>query len=180
MKKCPDCGMELKPVKSGGADFDECEKCKGAWYEGGEFTENKDNADPDLNWMDFEIWKHEDQFRSADSPRACPVCGENMVTVEYGHTNVIVDCCRSCKGMWLDRNEFNRIVSSLEEEVVSKSFSDYVREAVKEGAEIITGKESFLSEWRDFTTVVRLMQYRLFVEKPAVLNAITGIQRSLK
>jgi hypothetical protein len=47
---------------------------------------------------------------------------------------------------------------------------------VEEGLEVVSGPESMASEWRDFTTVLRLTQYRLFIEKPGLKNAILSLQ----
>ncbi len=39
----------------------------------------------------------------------CPVCDERLREIEkYG---VMVDICPSCKGVWLDRGELEKIVS---------------------------------------------------------------------
>ncbi len=52
-----------------------------------------------------------------------------------------------------------------------------MKESLQEAREIVTGPESFLSEWKDFATVLRLMQYRLFVERPRLLGTIIAAQR---
>ncbi len=38
----------------------------------------------------------------------CPKCGQRLATEKYG--KVEVDVCPSCKGMWLDAQELERIV----------------------------------------------------------------------
>ena len=71
MKKCPRCGAELKTKVLGSIDVDECESCKGVWLERGELEEVKEEADPNLNWLDFEIWKHPEKFKSSKSGVDC-------------------------------------------------------------------------------------------------------------
>ena len=110
----------------------------------------------------------------------CPVCDKAMVTLKYGQSAVEVDYCKSCKGTWLDKGEFKRIIDALEEEIAKKSLSSYLKDSVKEGLEIIRGPESFISEWKDLTNLLRLMQYRFYVEHPRLLNNITGAQRSFQ
>jgi Zn-finger nucleic acid-binding protein len=180
MKQCPKCETGLSQKSAGSVEFDECEKCKGIWYGEDELRQAKDATDSDLNWLDFDIWKHQKEFTSKDSDLQCVACKVPMVSLEYGDSAVVIDYCPCCRGTWLDKGEFKRIIDSLEKEVVTKSFSDYVKEAIREGAEVVTGPESFLSEWKDFTTVLRLMQYRLFVEKPGLLSAVTGVQKTVQ
>ena len=127
--------------------------------------------------MDFEIWKHEDRFKTKASEINCPVCTTQAQTIDYGATAVEIDYCPSCQGVWLDENEFKKIIESLEQELVSKSFSEYIKASIEEAKEIITGPESFISEWKDFVTVLRMMQYRMFVENPKLLDTILSLQK---
>lgn len=177
MKQCPKCDAGLQPTDLGPVEVDECRECKGVWFDTDELRQAKDAADSDLNWMDFEIWKHEARFQSKPSTRECPNCQKPMVSLRYGDTEVEIDYCQSCRGTWLDRGEFEKIIESLEEELLTKSFSEYVKESVQEAREILTGPESVLSEWKDFAKVFKLMQYRLFVERPKLLESIINAQR---
>lgn len=180
MKQCPTCQETLELKSIGELSLDECPTCKGTWFDKGELQKAKDAADADLSWMDFEIWKHEDRFTSSTTERTCPVCQATLVSVDYGDTAVSVSYCTACQGTWLGKDEFARIVSALEDELVTKSFSEYVKEAVKEGREVVSGPESFVSEWKDFTTVLRLLEYRLFADKPALLKAIASVQKTVQ
>ena len=177
MKQCPKCQTGLQAADIGPVEVDECRECKGVWFDTDELRQAKDATDTDLNWMDFEIWKHEDRFESQPSARKCPSCEKPMVSLRYGETQVEIDYCQSCQGTWLDGGEFEKIINSLEKEILTKSFSEYVKESLQEAREIVTGPESFLSEWKDFATVLRMMQYRLFVEHPGLLEAIINAQR---
>ena len=176
MKSCPKCKIQLKPKDIGPVEVDECDQCKGVWFDKDELRQAIDITDFDLNWMDFEIWKHEDKFKAKASEINCPVCKTPNQIIDYGSTAVEVDYCPSCQGVWLEENEFKKIIESLEQELVSKTFSEYIEASIEEAKEIITGPESFMSEWKDFITFLRMMQYRLFVENPKLLNTITAVQ----
>ncbi len=178
MKQCPKCDVDMKVRQVGPVEIDECRTCRGIWFDKDELRQVKDATDSDLNWMDFEIWKHEDQFQAKDSALTCPTCRTATVSLEYGKTKVEIDYCPSCRGTWLDRGELRRMIEALHDELVDKSFSEYVRESLREAAEIVIGPESFISEWKDFATVLRLMQSRLFVEKPNLLKALTTAQKA--
>lgn len=41
--------------------------------------------------------------------RICPGCGKELYTFRYPLTFVMVDMCRGCQGLWLDRNELQEI-----------------------------------------------------------------------
>jgi Zn-finger nucleic acid-binding protein len=164
----------LKPTSVGPVQVDECEACHGVWFDRDELRQAKDATDADLRWMDFDIWRHEDAFKGCRSSLLCPVCRKPTVVVEYGTTGVRIDYCPSCRGTWLDKGEFKKIVEALEREVVEKSVPDYVKESLEEAREVVTGPETLVSEWKDFAAVLRLMQYRLFVENPGLTDLFAG------
>ena len=178
MKQCTKCNAELKPTNIGAVDVDECQSCKGVWFDKGELRQAKDITDSDLNWMDFEIWKDPDQFKSKDSLLKCPACKEPTKAIHYGATGVEVDYCPACKGVWLDKGELQKIVDALNQDLLTKSFSKYISESIKEATEIVTGPESLISEWKDFATVLRMMQYRFFVEHPKILDQVIAAEKT--
>jgi Zn-finger nucleic acid-binding protein len=177
MKLCPKCNLELEPKNIGPVQVDECHKCKGIWFDKEEFRQAKDSTDSDLNWMDFDIWKHADKFKAKESSLKCPVCMATTQEIHYGETPIEIDYCSKCQGTWLDKDEFEKIIEALNEELLAKSFKEYISSSIEEAKEIVTGPESFISEWKDFATVLRLMQYRLFIENPKLLNTVINIQR---
>ena len=40
----------------------------------------------------------------------CPVCGERLKEID--RSGVMVDICPSCKGIWLDRGEIDKIMAA--------------------------------------------------------------------
>ncbi len=175
--KCPNCKEELRPRMIGTVQVDECEKCNGAWFDTDELRKLKDETDSDLSWMDFELWKHQDRFRVSARPHQCPKCDANMASIAYDETGIEIDHCVGCKGVWLDGGEFQKIIDALTEELLSRSALEYIRASLEEAKELITGPESFVSEWRDFLTVMRMLQYRVLVENPKVNDALVELQK---
>ena len=174
---CPRCGdVELEKVHS--QLLDECPRCGGVWYETDELRLAKDAAAPDLNWLDFEFWKHEDQARLSNCETPCPSCNSALVSFAYGKTGVQVDVCPSCQGIWLDRGEFEKIVQALEDEATSMDLSDYLRAAITEAREVVTGPENRMSEWRDFKGVLHMMALRLWAQNPKLLKRLVELQKS--
>ena len=176
--KCPCCDAELETVKIKDIDVDRCSECEGVWFDDDELRQAKDVSGKDINWIDFEIWKHEDLFKVEPRDLKCPKCSLPLIAIDYGDTNVEVDCCPKCKGVWLDNGEFNSIIEALTNELYTKTFSEYVKETLQEAKEILTGPESFISEWKDFITVLGLMQLRLFIEHPVLMENAKKIQEN--
>lgn len=176
--ECPVDGTPLETHAVHSINIEECARCKGLWFEEDELRKAKDASDPDLNWLDFDLWSEQDSFNAVWSSRKCPQCGKNMVTISYGSTRVKVDYCAEKHGIWLDKGEFQAIIEALENELTSKDVSDYVSASLEEAKEIIVGDEGFTSEWKDFLTVTRLLQYRVLLENPKVAELLSALQSS--
>jgi len=173
---CPKCSdqMEIQMIED--VEIDLCKKCSGIWFDQDELRKAKDQTEPDLNWMDFEIWKNENKFQFSQKPLVCPKCDLDMVQIDYGKTGVEVDYCPKCRGVWLDEGEFKKIIENLNSELANKSISEYVKASLEEGLEIATGPETFISEWKDFMTVLRMFQYRFFILNPKLQDTVFTIQ----
>jgi len=174
--ECPIDGTTLETHTIQSINIEECVQCRGLWFEEGELRKSKDESDPDLNWLDFDLWSDQESFETDWSSRKCPHCGKNMATISYATTGVTVDFCVEGHGVWFDKGEFQAIIEALEKEIVSKDISDYVTASLEEAKEIITGDEGFISEWKDFLTVTRLLQYRVLAENPKVAELLIALQ----
>lgn len=129
--------------------------------------------------MDFSLWKHEDRFRVSAKEIKCPRCKTTMAGIDYDKTGIEVNYCMKCGGVWLDGGEFKKIIDALTEELLTKSASEYVKASIEEAKEIITGPESFISEWRDFNTIMRMLQYRILAENPKLTDALINLQKNI-
>jgi Zn-finger nucleic acid-binding protein len=174
--ECPTDGTTLETHTVNSINIEECLQCRGLWFEEGELRKAKDESDPDLDWLDFDLWSDQESFATDWSSRKCPRCGKNMATISYATTGVVVDYCVEGHGVWLDKGEFQAIIEALEKEIVSKNISDYIAASLEEAKEIVTGDEGFISEWKDFLTVSRLLQYRVLVENPKVAELLIALQ----
>ena len=173
---CPRCQSRLETRSTGGVEIDECRSCQGIWFDADELRRVKDGSDKDLNWMDFDLWKHADRFRVNTNPVNCPNCSNAMVTIDYDQTGVEIDHCTHCRGVWLDAGELEKILDSLSRELVSKDTQGYMKASQEEAKELFTGSEGFISEWRDLATVLRMLQYRLLSDNPKLASALAEIQ----
>jgi Zn-finger nucleic acid-binding protein len=173
---CPRCDVAFGGTEVGGLEVEQCSTCGGTWFEEEELRAAKDETDPDLAWMDFEIWRHGDRFEVSVKPLRCPRCGIDMAAVEYGDTRIEVDYCVRCQSVWLDAGEFEKIIAALEEELVGKDVPAYIAASLREARQVLAGPETLASEWKDFRTVLRMLEYRILSKNPAVARALETIQ----
>jgi len=173
---CPRCQAPLHTRSIDEVDIDECRSCQGIWLDADKLRLLKDRTDPDLQWMDFELWDHADRFRIAERPIICPACSVPLVAIDYADTGVTIDYCTGCRGVWLDADEFAKIIEHLSEDLLAMESSEYLKASLEEAKELITGHESFVSEWKDFVTVLRMLEYRLLSENPKLGSALAEFQ----
>jgi Zn-finger nucleic acid-binding protein len=177
---CPNCEIPLTLRKIGRVSVDECPRCRGIWFDKNELEEAKDEIDPELRWMNMQIWHQQPRFQLTDHLHDCPKCKKvKMQLITYQEPDVDVSYCPFCEGSWLDVDDFEKIIDALGKEADSRSAPDYLRDSLKEASEIITNPQSLVSEWRDLKAVLRLLSYRIFVENPKLKSILLGIQKSL-
>ena len=173
---CPKCQDELTVRKIKNIEVNECKQCEGIWFEKDQLRKVKDQTDSDLNWMDFEIWQNKDKFKVGSEKYDCPKCAVKMDVLDYDKTKIDIDFCSSCSGVWLDKGELRKIINALEKELLTKSLDDYVKSTLNEAKELIAGPESFISEWNDFSTVLRFLQYRILIHSPKIQKGLVFFQ----
>lgn len=174
--ECPVDGTALETHIVHSVNAGECHQCHGLWLEQDDLRKAKDAEEPAINWLDFDLWSKHGDFAVVWSSRKCPQCGKNMAALAYGSTGVTVDYCVDRHGVWLDKGELEGILEALHKETLSKTFPEYLAASLEEAKEIITGDEGFISEWKDFATVTRLLQYRFLVENPKLAELLLALQ----
>ncbi|MFH1392457.1 MAG: zf-TFIIB domain-containing protein [bacterium] len=159
-KICPNCNQEiLKKISFYKNQVDKCDKCKGIWFDYDELRKVKDDKDEFLKWLDIDIWRKKKKLRVFSSTRKCPNCRKNLYEVKYGESNIKVDICNSCKGVWLDHGEFGKIIDYLKKVVNTETLSKYFKHALAS------------SETGDLLIILKLLQYRLCSQYP-IINKI--------
>ena len=175
---CPECHTTLRSLPFEDVLVQECPEGHGMWFDAGELALAQTQADENVGWLDVDLWKDQDQFRVEDGARLCPRCGVLMAAVRYGATQVTVDTCAHCRGVWLDTGEFQQILQALEEQANSMTAREYWKAVLHEAGEVFTRDKNLISEVRDFRSVVRLLEYRIMVENPKVRQALIAFSAS--
>lgn len=108
--KCPTCEAILRQDSYKGLFIDHCPQCKGIWFDSGELKDyihlliEKDNSIPEAR---IELKRTVIKPREInENKRNCPKCSTAMEKFNYAcDSNVILDKCHSCDGVWADGNE---------------------------------------------------------------------------
>ncbi len=177
--KCPKCEKEtLEETLFQGVKIDTCSSCKGYWFEKDELRKAKDEKEEDLNWMDVDLWENEVSFRVTKDKLICPDCGLPLFEVNYGDSNIKVDVCNQCEGIWLDEGEFKKIMSYLKDKAGDKILNEYLKTLAEETGEVFLGPEPLEEELKDVLTVLGLLKYRFAGKHPFISDAISKIPKS--
>jgi Zn-finger nucleic acid-binding protein len=169
--KCPHCKHDLTPLDYKGIQIHECANCKGRWFDRDGLKQAKDRTDENLRWLDFDPFgKETDKKKKASRGKECPRCSVQMDAIGYDESNVVIDKCPHCFGIWLDHSEFERILTYLENMLSSKSASEYAKLAFTDFVRIFAGHEGLVSEVRDFFAVLKLLELRIATEHPGVMR----------
>ena len=175
---CPRCARPLAATELQQVPVARCPQCHGLWFEAHALRAAREATDPDLAFLEVELWSDAEQFRHAPRSGRCPTGDGALHALEYGHTGVTVDYCDACFGVWLDEAEFGRIVTALEREVDSLPTPEYLRAALHEARQLLSGPQPLLHEWRSLRTVLRLLEYRVLSEHPHLHQRLLALQAS--
>lgn len=98
-------GVRLAPSRwtragAGAVETDTCPACEGVWFDARELgaTLDRPEADPAVP-----------TYAMAARQTACPRCRVHLFEFCLPGTEVLVDGCRQCHGVWLDRAEWPRV-----------------------------------------------------------------------
>jgi len=176
--KCPKCEDNLEEAKFSGIKIDTCSSCKGRWFEKEELRKAKDEKEEKINWMDIDLWKNEESFRISGENIQCPDCGLPLYEVDYGDSDIKVDVCNMCEGVWLDEGEFKKIVDYLKQKGGDKIMNEYMKTLLEETGEIFVGPEPLSEEMKDVINVLGLLKYRFAGKHPFISRVINNLPKS--
>ena len=98
--KCPVCRNQyLDEIVVDGVAVDQCQQCRGVWYDKGEYEQLVS-----VGIRDLKAPTH-----ATVSMRCCPRDGEKLKQMTYPQTLVQIDMCPTCHGFWLDKKESEEI-----------------------------------------------------------------------
>jgi len=176
MINCPNCKKEaLEKVILLNIEVDYCPKCFGLWFDDNELRQAKDKKDENLNWLDIDLWRDKKKFDISQGGRLCPHCRMPLYEVKYDNSKIRVDLCSLCKGIWLDRGEFKKIIKYLKEKADYEVLYNFSKNLMEEFWEIFAGPEKIREEILDFLTLLKLLHYKFAVQHPHLAALIKGL-----
>jgi len=172
--KCPKCKSEdLKEIKINGVKIDRCEHCGGLWFDRDELRIVRDHRDKNLSWLDFDLWKNNDKL-TVSSKSNCPRDGKPLFKIKCGNTDIMVDICLECHGVWLDKNELDKIISALKEKINAETIPEYLNDLGGEVKELIVHPDQANIELRHIMILMKLLEYRFLAMHPRI-SEITSV-----
>ena len=177
MSQCPNDNQKLEKALFHNVEVDYCPVCLGMFFEADELRFAKDNKDGQMNWLDFDIWRHKENFEVSKSGKRCPSCRISLVELKYDNSSVSIDFCKHCEGIWLDRKEFKNIIDYLKRKFDYEILRRYVKNLSKQMWEIFTGPETFKEELLDFLMLIKLFNYKFIVQHPFLNKVIENSQK---
>jgi len=110
--RCPVCQTALRAVRGGDLEIDVCPRCGGSFFDRGELKETLNRLltagevpEAPVELERRPVLVHRLQERSRD----CPRCATAMEKFNYCYdSNIILDRCSRCGGIWADRGEVLR------------------------------------------------------------------------
>ena len=119
---CPFCSTKLTELKSTTALIDICLNCKGMWFDSGEFvdfvrtlTESEEISPKTPQLFKEQMIQTLDTIKEKD--KICPRCNQKLKKFNYAYdSNVFLDKCPHCQGMWVDGGEVKEVARYLKED----------------------------------------------------------------
>ena len=175
---CPICKkVKLEQTILSGVEVDYCPKCLGLWFEEEELRWAKDNKDRNLRWLDIDLWKDDEKFKISPGQKLCPSDRLPLYEIEYGDSNIKVDLCNICKGVWLDRGEFKKIIQYLKDRADNEVLNHYLKNLREELWEVFQGPEDLKDEVGDFLAILKLFVYKFNTQHSAIAKIISMVPR---
>ncbi|MHC4572909.1 MAG: rhomboid family intramembrane serine protease [Planctomycetota bacterium] len=120
--KCPFCSNSLRQVESKSAVLDICPNCRGIWFDSGEFVDfvralaQSQEISPEQTKL-FTPRDVNALHTVEEKERFCPRCSKKLHKFNYAYdSNVFLDKCPACGGIWADGGEVEEVARYLKED----------------------------------------------------------------
>jgi Zn-finger nucleic acid-binding protein len=175
---CPTCGENLAAKNFHGQVVQKCFKCGGFWFDSEGLALAQRDVDRSIDWPE-NLLEYANKLKvKTGRSVACPRDGAALISLHYGHSEVVVDICPKCHGVWFDQGEFNKVAQDLKDASVGKTSLEYLKEVAHEIAEIFTGRKSMTEELEDVKKTWHLFKNRLAIDHPFLKSFIIGLGKT--
>lgn len=171
--RCPRDGKILDEIVIGHLSVDRCEECGGMWFDRDELAKAKDERDENLSWLDCDLWRDEEKLKAGGTFLDCPRDGSPLYQIRYGESSVLTDVCLTCHGIWLDRDELDKLIKDLEEKINTETLPEYLNDLEMEFKNFFF--EPSKKDARNIAIIAKLLSYRLLAEHPKLTRLISSL-----
>lgn len=171
--KCPRDGKTLDEITVGRFGVDRCEDCGGMWFDRDELEKVKDERDENLSWLDFDLWSDEEKLKAGGTFVDCPRDGSPLYQIRYGTSEVMADVCPKCHGVWLDRDELDKLIADLRERINTETLPEYLNDLEMEFKNMFF--EHSREDARNIAIITKLISYRILAQHPRLTQLISAL-----
>jgi Zn-finger nucleic acid-binding protein len=107
--RCPNCKGILCRIDYEGIPVCTCPDCQGEFVDYSRLRRIGGKQEVQFEKTEAKRLKHIKTGPEIEKQRICPRCGNLMAKGIYRTTDVIIDYCKSCRGVWLDDQELEKI-----------------------------------------------------------------------
>lgn len=128
---CPRCGVQLTRITVADIALDACAECRGIWFDPGELRPFLGTVIENRSDIPHEHTGTSESLVAAKQIEnhgwACPWCDGALEPFNYGYdSNIFVERCPDCEGMWAEREAVMRAASFLKGSVRTDALHDAV------------------------------------------------------
>ncbi|HUU97321.1 MAG TPA: zf-TFIIB domain-containing protein [Phycisphaerae bacterium] len=167
---CPACQTGVEATTYEGVQIETCPSCGGEWLDAGElrqiakarevrFTEEERRAIgevPPVTGVTLE---------DVERGLRCPKCTGTTEPINYGYdSGIVIDRCKSCRGIWLDGGELEKV------QMVAEGWHGQLKEILAKHGERLRAIEAKWERAND-------LRVSRFAFVNALINAVLDIVR---
>ncbi len=129
--QCPVCQINLRKTQKREVVFQLCDECRGIWIAAKELevlanalakTSQSSNELP-TGFKPREI----DSVSPGQDMRLCPECRCTLKEFNFAYdSNIMIDKCSTCSGIWMDANEINQIARHIQANPEAESLGNAI------------------------------------------------------
>lgn len=172
---CPYCHTTLEQAIIATVEVDYCPRCYGLWFERDELQWAKDAKDEDLKWLDIDLWKDTSRFRISQGKKLCPQDRVPLYETRYGDSDIHVDVCNLCYGVWLDRGEFKGIMAYVADKGQKEVLFHFAKNLRNETWEVVSGPQLLTEEVEDVLILMKLLRYKFLTQHPTMARFVASL-----
>jgi hypothetical protein len=111
---CVKCTNVLDRTTIGGIEVDHCPSCGGLWLDRGELEKLGTRSQTELDDLRELLGVNPKIPPVPDETTVhCPACEGKLKELRFG--NILIDFCDTCRGLWLDKGEFDAALKHIKE-----------------------------------------------------------------